>query len=256
MKKYANKLMTFVMVMIMCISMLGMAVSASAYSLGESLLTDAELANVATTGTGDFTFSGNDVTLSGGDADTWSLAFVQEKTYEDFVIRMHLDKWTDGGVHIRVTTGEAGINGYMVGTDGVNIYLAKHVNNQFNLLMYPENVVEGGAPFAAPYTQTSDATWTITVVGDVISVYIDDSETPIIQAKDSSYTSGGIGFQLKTAKDGGEAVKISDFGVYAYSNTTPPTGDLFPVKAIAALTVTGLLLSATVVAYPRKKNEQ
>lgn len=260
MKKNVSKLMTLVVVMITCISLLSMAASASAYSLGESLLTDEELANITKKGTGDYTFSGNDLTLSGGDANAWTYAFVQEKTYEDSVIRMHLDKWTDGGVLFRLTVGDAGLNGYMVGTDGVNIYLAKYVNNQFGLLMYPENVVEGGAPFAAPYTQLSDAMWTITVVGDVISVYIDDSETPLIQAKDSGYTSGGIAFQLKNAKDGGEAVKITDFGVYAYSDKAPDgpakTGDMAPVKAVAIIATAGLLMGITAVACPRKKNEQ
>lgn len=208
------------------------------YSLGDKLADINKLADLDASGTGKWATSGEMLTFTGTDsANAWGFGFIKEQSFDDFIIKLDIDKWTDGGVVVRAFSEGNGLNGYMVGTDGVNIYLAKYTNDKFALMNSEEQAVEGGAAFAAPYTQLSDVTWMIVVKGDVISVYIDDSTTPIIQAKDSSYTTGGIGFQHKTAADKGLSMTISNFGIYKIgsASTGEDMGATMPVVILLAL---------------------
>ena len=144
----------------------------------------------------------------------WCEAYVGPDDLTDYVIEFDIVQAIDGGIYFRLSNGENGLNTYMLGSDGINIYFAKVVDGVFGVMSAPEQQVEGGKRFATAYTQMWDAHWKLVVKGNVFSAYVLGSEEPIIQATDSDFASGRIGFNYNAPLEGEPSMEITNFQLY------------------------------------------
>lgn len=215
-KKLAKTVLTTCLVATMLIST-DFSASAATETVVEKeyLLQTEDLANV-TVINGDWKLE-NDVfslTKKAEDEAGWCQAFIGSEEWTDYVIEFDLIQAIDGGVWFRASDDGNGLDAYMLGSDGLYIYLAKATDGVFATMADPSQAVAGGKPFATQYNKMWDAHWKLVVEGNVFSVYLEGETEPAIQATDSDFASGFIGFNYNAALNGEPSTEITNFEVY------------------------------------------
>lgn len=222
-----KRAVTFLLAVVMMLSLSICASAATETKIEKEMIyTTDDLANVEPVG-GDWKVEDGVFSLTkeeGGEA-AWCQAFIGEETMTDFVIEFDLIQAIDGGILFRASTGENGLNAYMLGSDGLYIYFSKYDDGAYGTMSAPEQKVPGGKNFATQYNQMWDAHWKLVVEGNVFSAYVNGSDEPIIQATDSDFAAGCLGFNYNAALDGEPSMEIGNYEVYKEIKTTVEVPD-------------------------------
>lgn len=218
---------------VFCIAMiLVLSLSCTAFAATETkiekemIYTTEDLVNVTTNG-GQWTLEDGVFSLTKEpDVEArWYEAYLGEDDLTDFVVEFDLIQAIDGGIYFRLSNGENGLNTYMLGSDGLYMYFAKVDDGVFATMSAPEQKVPGGKNFAAQYNQMWDAHWKLVVKGNVFSAYVNGEEEPFIQATDSEFTQGCVGFNYSAPLEGEASMEITNFEVYKEIETTVEVPD-------------------------------
>ena len=171
--------------------------------------------------TGNWTFDENGISVENDGNDVWFFAYTgADEGWTDYVVEVDLINVAEGGVIVRCTDPENGVDsfgGYVMAYDSAYAFVGMDDNNSWKTL--PDDGPD--APAAAAMGYASSMHWKIVVRGDTLTWYVDGSTVPSVQVQDSTYSSGGVGVRFKVF-EGDESGSFANLKVYELTEEKEP----------------------------------